>query len=116
MNTTLLKKLYSIYSPSGNEQGMIGFLCSYISRLPGDISLAQDCCGNLYVTKGECDTYPCLASHIDQVPFCHHSGDFKAVETEDIIFGYSPSMKRFENLGADDKNGQGKRGRIHAFL
>ena len=105
MNTTLLKKLYSIYSPSGNEQRMIGFLCSYISRLPGNISLAQDCCGNLYVTKGESDTYPCLASHIDQVSFCHYSGDFEAVETEDIIFGYSSSMKRFENLGADDKNG-----------
>ena len=46
---------------------MIGFLCSYISRLPGNISLAQDNYGNLYVTKGESDTYPCLVSHIDQV-------------------------------------------------
>lgn len=84
---------------------MIGFICSYISRLPGNISLAQDSYGNLYVTKGESDTYPCLASHIDQVSCCHHSGDFRVVETEDILFGYSPAMKRFENLGADDKNG-----------
>lgn len=84
---------------------MIGFICFYISRLPGNISLAQDSYGNLYVTKGESDTYPCLASHIDQVSCCHHSGDFRVVETEDILFGYSPAMKRFENLGADDKNG-----------
>lgn len=105
MNTRLLKKLYNIYSPSGDEQGMTGFLCSYISKLPGDISLLQDSYGNLYVIKGKSDTYPCLASHIDQVPFCHHSDDFQAIETGDIIFGYSPSNKRFENLGADDKNG-----------
>lgn len=105
MNTTLLKKLYEIYSPSGNERQIIGFLCSYISHLSGDISLSQDSYGNLYVTKGKNDTYPCLVSHIDQVACCHHSMDFKAVETEDIIFGYSPSMKRLENLGADDKNG-----------
>ena len=28
MNIQLLKKLYSIYSPSGKEQKMVKFLCS----------------------------------------------------------------------------------------
>ena len=32
MNMQLLKKLYSIYSPSGKEQKMVKFLCSYIRR------------------------------------------------------------------------------------
>lgn len=105
MNTQLLKRLYSIYSPSGKEQGMIRFLCSYIRTLPGDITLSQDRYGNLYVVKGKNDTYPCLVSHIDQVPHCNHSKDFKAIETGEIIFGYSPEKRRFENLGADDKNG-----------
>lgn len=41
----------------------------------------------------------------DQVAHCHHSKDFKAIETKDIIFGYSPGKRRFENPGADDKNG-----------
>lgn len=101
----LLKKLYSIYSPSGKEQKMIKFLCAYINTLPGDISISQDRHGNLYVVKGKSDTYPCLVSHIDQVPYYNHSKDFKAVETREIIFGYSPEKRRFENLGADDKNG-----------
>lgn len=105
MNTQLLKRLYSIYSPSGKEQGMMNFLSAYIRTLPGNISLTQDRYGNLYAVKGESDTYPCLISHTDQVAHCNHSKDFRAVETRDIIFGLSPGKKRFENLGADDKNG-----------
>ena len=105
MNTQLLKKLYSIYSPSGKEQKMVKFLCSYIRLLPGNISVSKDKFGNLYVVKGESESYPCLVSHIDQVSHCNHSKDFKSVETREIIFGYSPKNRRFENLGADDKNG-----------
>ena len=105
MNIQLLKRLYSIYSPSGKEQKMVKFLCSYIKQLPGNISVSKDEFGNLYVSKGESESYPCLVSHIDQVSHCKHSKDFKAVETREIIFGYSPKNRRFENLGADDKNG-----------
>ena len=56
------------------------------------------------MTKGVSDTYPCLVAHIDQVQSIH-SRDFQAIETNDIIFGYSPKNKRLEGLGADDKNG-----------
>lgn len=84
---------------------MVKFLCSYIRQLPGNISVSKDKFGNLYVVKGKAETYACLVSHIDQVSYCKHSKDFKALETRDIIFGYSPKNKRFENLGADDKNG-----------
>lgn len=52
MNIQLLKKLYSIYSPSGKEQKMVKFLCSYIKQLPGNISVSKDKFGNLYVVKG----------------------------------------------------------------
>ena len=58
MNTQLLKKLYSIHSPSGKEQNMIRFLRSYIGTLPGDISVSQDRYGNLYVIKGTGENYP----------------------------------------------------------
>lgn len=105
MNTQLLKRLYSIYSPSGKEQKMVKFLCSYIRQLSRNISISKDKFGNLYVVKGESESYPCLVSHIDQVSHSNHSKDFKAVETREIIFGYSSKNRRFENLGADDKNG-----------
>ena len=105
MNTQLLKKLYNIYSPSGKEQEMIRFLCSYINGLHGNISLQKDSFGNLYVTKGNSESYPCLVSHLDQISHCRHSKDFRVIEAEGILFGYSPSKRRYENLGADDKNG-----------
>ena len=105
MNMQLLKRLYNIYSPSGKEEKMVKFLCSYIRQLPGNISMSKDKFGNLYVVKGESESYPCLVSHIDQVSHCNHSKYFKAIETREIIFVYSPKNRRFENLGADDKNG-----------
>lgn len=108
MNTTLdwrlLKKLYAIHSPSGKEERMMNFLISYLKSLPGNIKLGKDSYGNLYAIKGEAETYPCVVCHIDQVQRIH-SKDFKAIETRDIIFGYSPSNHQIEGLGADDKNG-----------
>ena len=101
----LLKKLYSIHSKSGKEQKMIKFLLWWIkTNIPGARVELDHNVGNIYVTKGVSDTYPCIVSHIDQVQTIH-SRDFQAIETKDIIFGYSPKNKRLEGLGADDKNG-----------
>lgn len=100
----LLKNLYGIHSPSGNEKAMKKFIRRYVRRhIPG-ISMGTDNTGNLYITKGLSHTYPCIVAHLDQVQR-RHSRDFVAIETEDIIFGYSPQNRRREGLGADDKNG-----------
>ena len=99
----LLKKLYAIHSPSGREDKMIKFLCSLLKSFPG-VKLGKDTLGNLYAWKGEAESYPCIVAHLDQVQH-EHSRNFKAVETRDLIFGYSPSNHGFQGLGADDKNG-----------
>lgn len=69
-----------------------------------NISIMYDGIGNMYITKGKSETYPCIVAHLDQVQLSH-SKDFECVETNDIIFGYSPSLKEFQGVGADDKNG-----------
>ena len=100
----LLKKLYEIHSPSGNEKAMKKFIKGYVKKhIPG-VTIKNDHVGNLYMIKGNAETYPCIVSHLDQVQR-EHSKDFKAIETEDIIFGYSPKNRQREGLGADDKNG-----------
>lgn len=104
LNYGLLKKLYAIHSPSGKEDKMIKFLISYIKSLPGDIKLGRDSYGNLYAWKGESDFFPCIVSHADQVQKTH-SRDFRAIETRDIIFGYSAKNHQIEGPGCDDKNG-----------
>lgn len=99
----LLKELYRIYSPSGKEKRLREFIKDYV-RTISDTQYFQDKVGNLYVTKGTAETFPCVVAHLDQVQHIH-SKDFVPVETRDIIFGYSPKNRRMEGLGADDKNG-----------
>lgn len=103
MNKELLKKLYAIHSPSGGEKKMRKFLKRQ-ARQCGATSIVQDTSGNLFITKGQSDTYPCLASHIDQVQHTH-SRDFVCIDSEGVIFGYSPKCHQQQGLGADDKNG-----------
>ena len=99
----LLKTLYRIYSPSGKEEKMRRFLAEYVKKIPG-VTKKTDKTGNIYITKGKAETYPAVVAHIDQVESLH-SGDFKPIETKDIIFGYSMNDRQTQNLGADDKNG-----------
>lgn len=101
----LLKQLYEIYSPSNGEKKLKKFIKRWVRDNVEDAIIRTDNNdGNVYIMRGESDTYPCVVAHLDQVQH-NHSADFKAVETEDIIFGYSPSKRCREGLGADDKNG-----------
>ena len=100
----LLKTLYSIYSPSGNEKKMRRFIKRWIMNNVSNTQITTDLKGNIYVSKGMSESYPCIVSHIDQVQKTH-SKDFVCIESEDVIFGYSPKNRRQEGLGADDKNG-----------
>lgn len=99
----LLKNLYSIHAKSGQEQKITRFIIQYLNRFK-DVSCEVDEVGNLYIIKGDSETYPCIVAHLDQVQSTH-AKDFKAVQTEDIIFGYSPNKREYQGLGADDKNG-----------
>lgn len=100
----LLKQLYKIYSPSRGEKKMRKFLKDWIRKNVPEATYTVDDIGNLYVRKGESETYPTVVSHIDQVQKIH-SRDFQAVETKEIIFGFSLSNVQMEGPGCDDKNG-----------
>lgn len=100
----LLKELYKIYSPSGNERKMQKFLMWWVKKNIPSAKVSKDKKGNIYVLKGKSDTYPCIVSHIDQVQK-NHSKDFQVIDSCGALFGYSMKNKRLEGLGADDKNG-----------
>jgi len=103
MNKDLLFQLYAIHSPSRREKKMRKFLKKQ-AKACGATSIVQDEHGNILITKGVSATYPCLASHIDQVQE-DHSKDFRVFEHGDICFGYSAKSMAQQGLGADDKNG-----------
>lgn len=100
----LLKQMYEIHSPSGKEQHLSKFIRGYVQTRMPDVIIREDEAKNLYFTKGISKTYPCLVAHLDQVQH-RRSKDFRVIETEDILFGYSGARRGMEGLGADDKNG-----------
>ena len=103
MNVDLLKELYTIYSPSGDTKKMRRFLKRAVKARGG--VFVQDTKGNLLVTKGDSDTFPCLAAHIDQVRNHTHPKDFQVVQVDNTLMGWSAKLKQQCGLGADDKNG-----------
>ena len=100
----LLKQLFSIHSKSGKEGKIRKFIWNWVRQTVPDAKIECDKPGNLYVTKGKSDTYPCIVAHMDQVQE-RHSKDFIAYEAEDIIIGFSPKHEEQQGLGADDKCG-----------
>ena len=103
MNKELLFQLYSIHSESGREKKMRRFLRKKAFEC-GATSVETDSHGNLLIVKGESETYPCLAAHMDQVQD-RHSKDFRCVQIGDDVIGWSPKSHEQQGLGADDKNG-----------
>ena len=100
----LLKRLYEIYSPSKGEKKMRKFIRWWILNNIKGATVTTDSAGNLLVTKGQATEYSCIVAHLDQVQK-NHSKDFRAIETKDIILGFSLKNKQQQGLGADDKNG-----------
>lgn len=101
----LLKRLYGIHSPSGKEKRMRNFINAYITENVPGARIMVDNTGNLFITKGEAETYPCLAAHLDQVQR-YRSQDFRAVETHDIIF-ILPLIADKRDWGLTIKTGYG---------
>lgn len=104
LNFELLKALYCVFSPSMREKKMRRFIKRYIQDNVSGVNVSQDANGNLFVTKGNAESFPCLCAHMDQVQD-FHPRDFTCIDDKGIIFGYSPKTRKQCGLGADDKNG-----------
>jgi hypothetical protein len=103
-NLNLLKQLFCIHSKSGKEGKIRKFIWNWVRQNVPGAKICSDKLGNLYITKGKSDTYPCIVAHMDQVQE-KHSKDFRCYEAEDIIIGFSPKRREQQGLGADDKCG-----------
>lgn len=100
----LLKQLFCIHSKSGKEGKIRKFIWNWVKQNVPDAKVKCDKDGNMYITKGESETYPCVVAHLDQVQE-NHAKDFKCLETEEVIIGFSKKRLQQQGLGADDKVG-----------
>lgn len=95
----LLKQLYKISSKSGMEGKIKTFVLDHLKAV--SLTIKSDAIGNLYVTKGISESYPCVAAHLDEI---HSPCEREVVVEEDRIFTVDRLWNRV-GCGADDKNG-----------
>lgn len=99
----LLTDLYKISSPSQKEKDMVRFIANKLKQM--SVAYHIDIYGNIYATKGQSQTYPCIVAHTDEV-HQKRSRRYEVINFRDtIIFGFDTYKKQFEGIGADDKNG-----------
>lgn len=104
MDYALLKQIYAAHSLSGKEGKRRKVVRDYVRKNIPDCIMFTDPAGNLFITRGQSDTYPCIAAHLDMV--CEtRSRDFNTYETDEILFGFSLKNRRQESAGMDDGNG-----------
>ena len=95
----LLKQLYRINSYSGHEEEIKSFVLQQLADLP--LRFEEDAFGNILITKGNAEKYPCVAAHLDEV---HQPSVRNLQEGSGFIFATDENGD-IVGIGADDKNG-----------
>lgn len=90
-------------SPSRQEHEFVEWLVDYIIENFPDAIVETDKSDNIYVTKGEAETYAAICCHTDQVQ--KNKPTFKVCQVGDCLFGYDDVEKTPVGLGFDDKTG-----------
>ena len=95
----LLKRLYAVNSKSGEEAA----IKELVRRELSDVGcvIDEDDFGNIFITKGVAERYPCVTAHLDEV---HESTSRRVVVEGDMLYGVDHEGNRV-GIGADDKNG-----------
>ena len=95
----LLTELYKISAKSGCEGEIKEFVRSCLKGL--SLQIVEDEIGNLFITKGVADTYPCITAHLDEV---HLPCERNIVVEGDKVYAVNENKNQV-GCGADDKNG-----------
>jgi putative aminopeptidase FrvX len=67
-NEELLIEVLGWQAESSKEKEQItSNLLEKLAQISTELFIEEDTHGNIYVTKGKADLYPCIVSHLDQV-------------------------------------------------
>lgn len=102
MNLELLYSILQTESESGNQREMSQLIRDHCED--SGYLVTSDAPGNLYVTKGDAATYPCIASHMDTVHDIHGDG-IALIELDGKLTGLNPATMEQTGIGGDDKCG-----------
>ena len=98
----LLYSILEIASESGDQSAMQTFLFSYGEQM-GYIC-DSDAEGNIYMTKGTAESYPCAVAHMDTV-HAIEDGGITILLIDGKLTGFNPKTMEQTGIGGDDKCG-----------
>lgn len=102
----LMHSIFNVQSSSGDMDDMKYFIYNFISKLNDDtIYVDTDASGNIYVTKGLANTYPCIVSHIDTVHYIIPDKDYLVLNNGLEFFAIDLADRKPTGIGGDDNNG-----------
>ena len=95
-----LYNVLGVQSYSGEQQNMVNYILKYIkdNKIPCDYYLDE---GNIYITKGKADVYPCVVAHMDTVHRIVKG--YKVYKHDDCYFAWAGKSQT--GIGGDDKVG-----------
>ena len=96
-----LTEILSVPSYSGDESRMIKYLIGVLDSKGYDYTVDHQ--GNIYVTKGSSEYYPCVVAHTDTVHDIHK--DFKVFDNDNTLFAFSNDNHQQVGVGGDDNVG-----------
>jgi len=96
-----LKEVLSIQSESYDQWRMFAYIVRRVKAIPNTTIYTHN--GNIYVTKGDAITYPCMVSHMDTVHDIVE--DLHPIEFDGLITGFNRVRMEQTGIGGDDKVG-----------
>jgi len=98
---TDLARTLSVQTASYKTKKMIRFIKNEVAKIPGCVVHEEH--ENIYVTKGEAETYPCIVAHTDTV---HNLvKNFRIFRNDDTLFSIDGDTMERVGIGGDDKVG-----------
>jgi hypothetical protein len=95
-----LKEVMAVQTTSYNTRLMNDYILKYVKELGGCKVIKRD--GNIYVTKGQADVYPCVVAHTDTVHDIEK--ELHVVQVGDVLLSVNEKYERC-GIGGDDKVG-----------
>ena len=101
-NKQLLIDILSVQSETYNSVDMENFIMDRLDEMYLEYIIDD---GNIYVVKGEADSYPCIVSHMDTVHKIIPQDRYKIMQDDYCAMGFDRGLNMPTGCGGDDKVG-----------
>jgi putative aminopeptidase FrvX len=101
IDVRFLTETLSVQSYSKDDREILVYIKNKLAQI--NVTVDEDSYGNIYVTKGIANDYPCLVAHVDTV----HSliEDYSVFKNGDTLFAFDGKKGKQCGIGGDDKVG-----------